>query len=40
MEINMNAPRVIEKGRHEIMDRVTLLDKGIHILDLDRFMWI
>jgi transcriptional regulator of NAD metabolism len=41
MEIDMNAPSFIEAKRHVIiMDRATLLDKGIHILDLDRFMWI
>jgi hypothetical protein len=41
MEIDMTAPKAIEaRRRTTIMDRTTLLDKGIHILDLDRFMWI
>jgi hypothetical protein len=36
MEINMNAPSSIEARRHIIiMDRTTLMDKGIHILDLN-----
>jgi hypothetical protein len=41
MEIDMNAPSFIKAKRHVIiMDRATLLNKGIHILDPDRFMWI
>ncbi len=41
MEIDMTVPKAIEARRQTtIMDRTTLLDKGIHILDLDRFMWI
>jgi hypothetical protein len=31
MEIDLNVPRPAEKKRRAIMDRVTLLDKGIHI---------
>jgi hypothetical protein len=33
MEIDLNVSRAIEKKRCAIMDRATLLDKGIHILD-------
>ncbi len=41
MEIDMNAPGSVKVRRHAmIMDKATLLDKGIRILDLDRFMWI
>jgi len=41
MEIDMVAPRVADvKRRATMLDRATLLEKGIHILDPDRFMWI
>jgi hypothetical protein len=41
MEIDMNALRTTYvKRRTTIMDRTTLLDKGICILDHDKFMWI
>jgi len=41
MEINMNVPSVIEVIKQTtFMDKPTLLDKGICIPDLDRFMWI
>ncbi len=30
---------VVAKRRHLIVDKVTLLEKGIKILDLDQFMW-
>jgi hypothetical protein len=41
MEINMIALGAIDaKKRTTIMDKTTLLDKGIHILDLDKFMSI
>jgi hypothetical protein len=41
MEINMSAPRVRKVRRCvTITDITTLLNKGIHILDHDRFMWI
>ncbi len=41
MEINMSVPSFTEVRRHTtIMDRATLLDKGIRIPNLDRFMWI
>jgi hypothetical protein len=41
MEINMSALGVIEARRcATIMDITTLLDKDIHIPDLDQFMWI
>ncbi len=37
----MNAPSFVEVRRHAIiMDKATLLDKGIRIPDLNRFMWI
>jgi hypothetical protein len=31
--------KTIMKKRHAILDRVTLLDKGIKIPDLEQFMW-
>ncbi len=41
MQINMSALGVIEARRcATIMDIATLLNKGIHIPDLDQFMWI
>ncbi len=33
------AWKTITKGRRTILDKVTLLEKGIKILDLDQFMW-
>jgi hypothetical protein len=40
MEIDMNAPGATELRKHAtIMDIATLLDKGICILDPNRFMW-
>jgi hypothetical protein len=41
MEIDMVAlgvPNV--RRRATMLDRTTLLERGIHILDLDKFMWI
>jgi len=41
MEINMTTPKDIEvRRRATIMDRTTLLDKGIRISDPKKFMWI
>jgi hypothetical protein len=41
MEIDMSAPRATKVRRHAtIMDRTTLLYKGIHIPNLDLFMLI
>jgi hypothetical protein len=41
MEINMSVLGSIEVRKlATIMDKATLLDKGIRIPDLDRFMWI
>jgi hypothetical protein len=41
MEIDMNVLGSVKLRRHAIiMDKATLLDKGIRIPDLDRFMWI
>jgi hypothetical protein len=40
MEINVNAPNVIEARRCTTIMDITLLNKGIHIPDLDQFMWI
>jgi len=41
MEIDMNALGSVEVKRHAIiMDKATLLDKGIRIPNLNRFMWI
>ncbi len=30
---------VISKRRRKILDKITLLEKGIKILNLERFMW-
>ncbi len=41
MEINMTTPKAIEvRRRATIMDKATLLNKGIRISDLNKFMWI
>jgi hypothetical protein len=41
MEIDVNAPSSVEVRRHAIiMNKATLLDKGIRIPDLGQFMWI
>ncbi len=40
MEIKMCELNAATKRRHTIMDRVTFLKKGIHILDPKQFMWI
>jgi hypothetical protein len=40
MEINMSELGGAENRICIIMDRTTLLDKGIHIPNLDWFMWI
>lgn len=41
MEINM-ATLAAKNARRKItmLDKATLLERGIHILDLNRFMWI
>jgi DNA-directed RNA polymerase subunit RPC12/RpoP len=31
--------KIVVKRRHAIMDKATLLEKGIKILDPERFMW-
>jgi len=41
MEIDMVALGVADvRRRATMLDKATLLKRGIHILDLDRFMWI
>jgi hypothetical protein len=41
MEIDMTTPKDIEVRRQAtIMDRATLLDKGIRISNPKKFMWI
>jgi hypothetical protein len=41
MEIDMIAPRVTNaRRRTTILDITTQLNRGIHILDLDIFIWI
>jgi hypothetical protein len=41
MEIDMVAPGVVDvRRRATMLDRATLLERGILILDLDRFMWM
>jgi hypothetical protein len=39
MEIEQHEAEVVAKRRHIILDKATLLDKGIKILDLECFMW-
>jgi hypothetical protein len=39
MEIERHELEVAKKRRCEILDKATLLKKGIHIPDLERFMW-
>jgi hypothetical protein len=39
MEMEQCEAEVVAKKRHVILDRVTLLEKSIKILDLERFMW-
>jgi hypothetical protein len=39
MEIDMTTPRAtMARRKTTIMDRATLLDRGIHIRNLDKFM--
>jgi hypothetical protein len=41
MEIDMVALGVADvRRRTTMLDKATLLKRGIHSLDLDRFMWI
>jgi hypothetical protein len=40
MEINMTTPRFNARRRTTILDKATLVDKGIWILDPNIFMWI
>jgi hypothetical protein len=40
MEIEMRESNVATKRKRAIMDRITFMEKGIHIPDLERFMWI
>jgi hypothetical protein len=41
MEIDITTPGATDvEKRTTILDRTTLLDRGLHILNLDRFMWI
>jgi hypothetical protein len=39
MEMEKHEVEAVAKRRHTILDRVTLLEKGIQILDPKRFMW-
>jgi hypothetical protein len=39
MEMERSELEAIEKRRRAILDKATLLEKGIQILDLKRFMW-
>ncbi len=39
MEMEQHEAEAIAKRRCVILDRTTLLEKGIKILDLERFMW-
>jgi hypothetical protein len=39
MEMERWELEVVAKRRHAILDRATLLEKGIKISDLEQFMW-
>jgi hypothetical protein len=39
MEMEQCEVEVVAKKRHAILDKVTFLEKGIKILDLEHFMW-
>jgi hypothetical protein len=39
MEMEQHEAKVVAKRRHTILDKVTLLEKGIKIPNLQRFMW-
>jgi hypothetical protein len=39
MEIERCGSKVVTKKRHVILDKVTLVEKGIKIPNLERFMW-
>jgi hypothetical protein len=39
MEIERRGSKVVTKKRRVILDKVTLVEKGIKIPNLERFMW-
>jgi hypothetical protein len=39
MEIVKHELEVVAKRRRAILDKATLMEKGIKIPDLERFMW-
>jgi len=39
MEMEQHEAKGIAKRRHVILDRITLLEKGIKIADPKHFMW-
>jgi hypothetical protein len=39
MEMERHESKVVAKKKHTILDRATLLEKGIKIPNLERFMW-
>jgi hypothetical protein len=39
MEMERHESEVVTKKRHAIPDKARLLEKGIKILDHERFMW-
>jgi len=39
MEMERHEVEVVVKKRRVILDKATLMEKGIKILDLKRFMW-
>jgi hypothetical protein len=39
MEMEQREVEAIVKRRHAILDKATLLEKGIKILDIKPFMW-
>jgi len=37
--MEQHEAEAVAKRRHIVLDKVTILEKGIKILDPDRFMW-
>jgi hypothetical protein len=40
MEMERRKSEVVAKKRYAVLDKATLLEKGIKILDFNRFMWM
>jgi hypothetical protein len=39
MEMEQREVKIVVKRRRTILDKATLMDKGIKIPNLERFMW-